>query len=92
MSFSKSAVSAAALCLTLAATGVYAAQAAAPETVIGCITMEKKANAALEANQQSPNYASARQQVNGARTFCGHGQYKMGVEHFAKALDLLGAS
>ena len=92
MRYSKSALSAAALCLAVATTGVIAAQAEAPQTVTGCITMEKKASAALEANQQSPNYSSARQQVNGARTFCGHGLYKQGVEHFAKALDLLGSS
>ena len=80
------------MCLTLAATGVYAAQAAEPETALGCLHMEKKSSAALSANQQSPNYYSASQQALGARSYCDHAQYKMGVERYAKVLELLGAS
>ena len=92
MTFVKSAAAAAALCLTLGATGVYAAQASEPETFVGCLHMQKKASAALEANQQSPNYFAAQQEANGARSFCDHNLYKTGISKYGKVLELLGAS
>lgn len=92
MTFAKSAVAAAALCLTLGATGIYAAQAAESETFVGCLHMQKKASAALQANQQSPNYFQAQQEANGARSFCDHNLYKTGIAKYSKVLELLGVS
>ena len=54
--------------------------------------MQKKASAALSANQQSPNYYTASQTALGARSYCDHAQYKMGLDRYAKTLELLGAS
>lgn len=92
MNIAKSTVAAAALCLTLAGTGVYAAQASEPATALGCLHMQKKTSAALDANQQSPNYYAASQEALGGRSYCDHSQFKMGLDRYAKALELLGAS
>lgn len=90
MTFAKTAAAAAALCLTLVATSSFA-QSDEPATVTGCLHMAKKVSAALDANQQSPNYSAARTQAQGAQSFCSQGLYKTGVEGYAKALTLLGA-
>lgn len=91
MSFAKIAVSAAALSLMLGATAAYA-QESEPLSAIGCLHMAKKVSAALDANQQSPNYAAARRQAQGAQGFCAQGIYKIGVDGYAKALELLGTT
>jgi hypothetical protein len=75
----------------LGTTAAYA-QDSEPANVIGCLHMAKKVSAALDANQQSANYSTARQQAQGAQGFCSQGLYKIGVDGYAKALDLLGAS
>ncbi|MEJ1967605.1 MAG: hypothetical protein WDN03_03055 [Rhizomicrobium sp.] len=92
MNFGKSAISAAALCVVFAGTAAYAQDSDEPASVIGCMHMQKKVSAALDANQQSPNYGAARAQAQGASGFCTQGRYKTGVNSYAKALDLLGAS
>jgi hypothetical protein len=92
MRFGKTAASATALCIMLAATAAYAQDSSEPASTIGCIHMQKKVSAALDANQQSPNYSTARQQALGAQGFCAQGLYKIGVDGYAKALELLGAS
>ena len=91
MTFAKSIGAAAALCLTLGATGAFA-QTAEPPSTIGCLHMAKKVSAALDANQSSPNFSTAREQAQGAQGFCAHGLYKIGVDGYSKALELLGAS
>ncbi len=91
MNFAKSFGTAAALCLALGASSAFA-QASEPFSPIGCMHMEKKVSAALEANQQSPNYSAARDQARGAQSFCARSIYKSGINGYAKALELLGVS
>ena len=91
MTFAKSFGAAAALCLMLGATGALA-QTTEPASTIGCLHLAKKVSAALDANQASANFSEARQQAQGAQGFCAHGLYKIGVDGYSKALDLLGAS
>lgn len=88
MNLAKLAVSAAALSVVLGSTAL--AQTSEPSSVIGCLHMQKKVTAALDANQSSPNYASAKTQAQGAAGFCSQGLYKIGVNGYAKALELLG--
>lgn len=91
MTFAKSTASAAALCLLLGATGALA-QTTEPASVVGCLHMAKKVSAALDANPTSANAAEARHQAQGAQGFCAHGLYKIGVDGYSKALEMLGAS
>jgi cytochrome b561 len=91
MRFGKSALSAAALCVALTGTAL-AQDSGEPASVTGCLHMQKKVSAALDANQSSANYSAARNQARGAQGFCSQGLYKIGVDGYAKALDLLGAS
>ena len=91
MTFAKSAASAAALCLMLGATSALA-QTTEPASTVGCLHMAKKVSAALDANQASPNFSTARGQAQGAQGFCAHGLYKIGVDGYSKALEMLGAS
>ncbi|HUO89254.1 MAG TPA: hypothetical protein VMU08_08765 [Rhizomicrobium sp.] len=92
MRFGKTAASATALCILLGAGAAYAQDPSEPANTIGCLHMQKKVSAALDANQQSPNYSAARQQAQGAQGWCAQGMYKLGVDGYAKALELLGAS
>jgi|GEM_PF-2470967 hypothetical protein len=89
MSLTKYAVSAAALSLLIGSAAF--AQTDEPASVIGCLHMQKKVTTALDANQQSANYSVAKAQAQGAAGFCAQGLYKIGVNGYAKALDLLGA-
>ena len=86
----KIAAAAATLSLVLG-TAAYA-QNDEPANVTGCLHMQKKVTAALGANQSSPNYAQAKSQAQGASGFCSQGLYKIGVDSYAKALELLGAN
>jgi hypothetical protein len=89
MRFTKTALAATALCLTIAA---GAAQASEPETFAGCLHMQKKTSAALDANKSSPNYFAASEQANSAQSFCSNQLYKQGIDRYTRALALLGAS
>lgn len=91
MRFGKSAFTAAALCVALTGTAL-AQDSGEPASSIGCLHMQKKVSAALDANQTSANYSSARTQAQGAQGFCAHGMYKQGVDGYAAALQMLGAS
>jgi hypothetical protein len=90
MSLTKYVVSAAALSMLLGTAAV--AQTDEPASVIGCLHMQKKVSTALDAKQQSPNYAEAKNQARGAAGFCSQGLYKIGVSGYAKALELLGSN
>jgi hypothetical protein len=90
MHFVKIAAAAATLSLMLGATAY--AQSDEPSNVVGCLHMQKKVAAALDANQSSPNYSQAKTQAQGASGFCSQGLYKIGVDGYAKALELLGAN
>ena len=91
MTFAKSFSAAAALALMLGATGALA-QTTEPASTVGCLHLAKKVSAALDANQASPNFSTARDQARGAQGFCAHGLYKIGVDGYSKALEMLGAS
>ncbi len=91
MTFAKSVGLAAALSLTLGAASAFA-QTTEPASSVGCLHMSKKVSAALDANQTSANFSAARTQAQGAQGFCAHGLYKIGVDGYAKALEMLGAS
>jgi hypothetical protein len=90
MNFARTAASATALCIMLAATATIAAEATEPANPIGCVHMARKASAALDANQHSPNYQSAVDEAKGAKNYCNLGFYQQGVAHYAKVLEMLG--
>jgi len=60
-------------------------------TDAGCRAMDMQVGTALEANQ-SANRDEAERERNSGRQFCNHGYYKIGSEHLANALKLLGAA
>jgi hypothetical protein len=91
MRFGMTAFAAATLCVALTGTAL-AQDSGEPATSIGCLHMQKKVSAALDANQSSANYGAARTQAQGAQGFCAHGMYKQGVDGYAAALQMLGAS
>src|SRR5580700_9552173 len=91
MNFSRMAIATTSLCLSLLTTGTLAAEAAAPASFLGCITMSKKVKEALDANQQSPNADAARAAMSFGRDYCSNQMYEKGVASYAKALQLLGA-
>ena len=91
MRFGKTAFAAATLCVALTGTAL-AQDSGEPATSVGCLHMQKKVTAALDANQTAANYVDARSQARGAQGFCAHGMYKQGVDGYAAALQMLGAN
>ncbi|HSZ74765.1 MAG TPA: hypothetical protein VK779_08090 [Rhizomicrobium sp.] len=75
---------------SLVAVSAYADDAA--PTVGNCIKMEKQVKAALETNQQSGNYDSAKREMRTGNEYCANGMYKNGLDHYASALKLIGAT
>lgn len=92
MTFAKSIASVAVLSVMLGAAGAASAQTSEQPTAIGCLHMEKKVEAALDANQQSPSYHEASNRASDARGFCAQRLYKMGVDRYSAVLTMLGAS
>jgi len=90
MSLARTAVSAAALILALGAPLAYADDE--PTSTIGCMHMDRQVRAALDANEQSPNADAARDEIRMGRNACQLAYYKLGMEHFKKALELLAHS
>ncbi len=90
MSLTKYAVSALALSAMLSVAS--AAQTAEPANSIGCLHMQKKETAALDANQQSANVDAAKSAARSGQSLCMIGQYKNGIDGYTRALDLLGSS
>jgi hypothetical protein len=58
----------------------------------GCAAMAEQVRTALDANQSSSNIADATKEKNNGRDFCSHQMYKVGMDHYAQALKLLGVS
>jgi hypothetical protein len=75
----------------LATTSAMAADASGA-TQGDCNTMAAQVRTALAANQSSSNFADATKEKNYGRDFCTNSLYKVGVEHYAQALKLLGVS
>jgi hypothetical protein len=57
-----------------------------------CHTMADQVKTALDANQNSSNVAQATKEKNYGRDFCNNSLYKVGLQHYAEALKLLGVS
>jgi len=91
MTFARTAISAAIVSAVLVASGSYAANASVPASATECLRMGKKVQDALEANASSPKAFEAKQQWTLGRDFCNSHIYDKGVDHYAKALELLGA-
>ena len=74
--------------MALAVTAASAAQASADT----CMSMASQVKTALDANQSSPNLAAATKEKNYGRDFCNNAMYKVGMNHYAQAMKLLGQS
>jgi hypothetical protein len=57
-----------------------------------CQTMADQVRTALDAHQDSANVAQATKEKNYGRDFCNESMYKVGLQHYAEALKLLGVS
>ena len=90
MRYTKYAVSA--LALSAIFSVASAAQTAEPASAIGCMHLQKKVTAAIDANQQSSNIDAAKSAARSGQSLCMTGRYKDGLDGYSKALDLLGAS
>ncbi len=90
MSLATKAIGSALFCASVALLS-SAAFAEEPDNAIGCLHMSKQVAAAVAANQQSPNLKSATDEQNIARDYCLNGFFNVGMSHYSKALDLLGA-
>jgi hypothetical protein len=69
-------------------TSAASAQDAAPT----CISLASQVRTALASNQQSSNYDAAVKESHYGRDFCANAMPKVGVDHYAQALKLLGVS
>ena len=90
MTFARTVISAAALCVALGATGAYASDE--PVSAIGCYHLGKQAKQALDANANSTNIESAKNQEVMGREACLSGYYELGMNHFRKAMELLASN
>jgi hypothetical protein len=78
------------LCSTFVAGAAFAdAQTA---SVTSCLDMAQQVRSALAANAQSPNYQVAVKEQGYGRDFCNNSYYKIGIDHYSHALELLGAN
>jgi hypothetical protein len=82
------AVAAATICMTLAASSAFAEESG----LSGCVNMEQQVKTALASNQQSPNYDAANKEQNYGRQYCTNTFYAQGIDHYDRALALLGTS
>jgi hypothetical protein len=57
-----------------------------------CQTMADQVKTALDAHQNADNIAQATKEKNYGRDFCNESMYKVGLQHYAEALKLLGVS
>jgi hypothetical protein len=90
MNFAKAAVSAAAIGLLLGASAAYAQDEDASPT--SCSHMADEAKAAVRANARSANHDAANVERREGAEECRMGYYKLGLEHYKKALELLGGN
>jgi hypothetical protein len=76
----------------LCSTFVAGAANATTATANSCFDMAQQVKAALAANAQSPNYQDALKEQNNGQSFCSESFYQYGINHYSRALTLLGAS
>jgi hypothetical protein len=79
---------AAAVVCTISAGTAFADEA----NLTSCVDLAQQARAALTANQQSPNYQAANKEDDYGRQFCSNSFYRQGVDHYSRALSLLGVA
>ncbi|HEY2445392.1 MAG TPA: hypothetical protein VGI20_06610 [Rhizomicrobium sp.] len=72
----------------------FGASAATAEdaSLSSCVKLASQVRDALSSNAQSPSFQAATKEKGYGQDFCANGLYKNGVEHYAEALKLLGAS
>lgn len=87
MSLTRTALSAAALCLFFGSTAAIAENESADAA--GCSQMSEQVKAALSANAQSPNLDAAKVERRDGSEACRNGFYKLGIDHYRKAIALL---
>ena len=68
-----------------------AVSAAEEATASACESMDSQVRTALSSSQQSNSLQEAVKERNSGRQYCTHGFYKVGMDHYAEALKLLGA-
>jgi ABC-type transporter MlaC component len=61
-------------------------------TYTDCHNKADQVRTALDANQASSNYSAAKKESDAGRDFCQQSQYRIGVDHYAAALKLLGVA
>lgn len=88
MRYTKQAAAAALTCAALAAGSASAI--AGEANSLSCMRAAKEVRTALDGNKTSPNYEAAITHRNDGLVACNGGFYKMGMEHYAVALKLLG--
>jgi len=70
---------------------LFAGGANAADATLGtCTSMADQVKTALNSAQQSANYDQANKEKSYGRDFCANGMYKVGIDHYAQALKLLG--
>ena len=90
MTLARTAVTAAALCLIFGTT--LALADTAPADMTSCSQLSDQVKAAISANAQSPNLDAAKVERRDGSDACRMGFYKLGIEHYRKALALLTGS
>jgi hypothetical protein len=53
--------------------------------------MDAQVHSALDSSQQSSSQQEAVKERNSGREYCTHGFYRVGMDHYAEALKLLGS-
>jgi hypothetical protein len=89
MKFTNFAVATVALGLMLGSAAAYATDEDA--TVASCVRNATATDDAMKANSTSANLDAARAESRAAHNYCTIGLYKVGIEHYKKALSLLTA-
>ena len=77
-------------CATLLVAGLGMSSAIAEtHDMDGCHQAQHKLSTAFSANESSPNFDAARDEERKAQDLCRFGKYQIGLDHYAKAMDLL---
>jgi len=83
-----------AICVAALSLGVTVASANAQQVanVQTCLNVAAQVKTALGTNTQSPNYEAAMKERNYGLAFCNSSFYAKGIDHYNRALALLGAT
>lgn len=86
MTYLKTATAVAVVSLAFGAASAFAQEATGSD----CNEQSRKVTVVLSANEQSAQYQDARHEAETGRDYCRRGFYKVGLDHFANAMKLLG--